>query len=236
MKSTIPIILGTAALGLLKKQIGSSYMRLTTAPFTQVDVYFVMHIPVSRSLVMTTEEVNDLEMKMYRLEDSGDLGFYMTQFSVQWRPVDEFAYPPSNDHYYQITLSGHFSRDDLPTNTTVGEVVKASKERLKKIISTINNKIVEIDKSLKLVIRNPSSNTSDPMEMYNLELDEVIEYNWNRTNRPGQVHVMVPIEEDYNQTYTFRLDISSNAEEKVVNADTGELYKPNIKASRLRRR
>ena len=235
MNNSIPIILGTTALGLLKKHVGSS-MRLTTAPFTDVDVYFIMHIPVSRSLEITTEEVNDLEMKMYRLEDSGDLGFYMTEFHVHLRSVDEYAYPPSNENYYQITLSGHFSRDNLPANTTVGEVAKKAKERLKKIISTINNKIVEIDKSLKLSIRNPTSNTSDPMEMYNLELGEVIEYNWNRTNRPGQVNVMVPIEEDYNQTYTFRLSVGANPEYKVINADTGELYKPNIKASKLRRR
>ena len=233
-KSALGTVLGVGLLSFIKRQSGSS-IRLTRARFCDVSVSFEINIPINRSLKMTHQEEWDLEADLIRCGD--DFGFEVFDYSVQNRIVDHFAYPPSDEWYDSIRFEASFDLDNLSATKTVNEVSQMVKDKIKEIISIIDEQVVAIDKSLKLTVRNSSSSrTSDPMEIYNVQLGDVIEYNWDRTNQPATVNVMVPIDNDYNHTYTFRIDVTP-AQYKVVNAETGELYNvPKSRNPKLRRR
>ena len=232
-KSTLGTILGVGLLSLMKRQSGSS-LRLTTLPFCKIDVFFEMNIPLSRSLTMTNQEMWDLEIDLIQLGDN--LGFDIVDYSVQYRHVDDFDYSSGQYNAIRFEMRIHL---DIDARKTVGEASQIVKDRIKEIISIIDQQVVAIDNSLKLrklSVRNPYTRTSDPMDIYNVRLSEVIEYNWNRTNSPTTVNVMVPIDDDYNQTYTFVISVGETRD-KVVNADTGGIYKkPESSLPKLRKR
>ena len=232
-KSTLGTILGVGLLSLMKRQSGSS-IRLTTLPFCKIDAFLEMNIPLSRFLTMTTQERWDLELDLIQLGDS--LGFDISDYSVQIRHVDDFD--PSSGQYHSIRFEMRINLD-IDERKTVGEASQIVKDRIKEIISIIDQQVVAIDRSLKLrklSVKIPYRHESDPMEIYNLRLSEVAEYKWNRGNQIPSINVMVPIDDDYNQTYTFRITVWETRN-KAVNADTGEIYKkPESSLPKLRKK
>ena len=233
-KWTIGTILGSALLSLMKRQSGSS-IQLTILPFCSIDVYLEMNIPISRSLTMTNQERQDLESDLIQLGDN--LGFDISDYSVQSRHVDDFDY--SSEQYHSIRFE-MLTLLDIDARKTVGEASQIVKDRIKEIISIIDEQVVAIDNSLKVSVRNNLARINDPMAIYNVLLTDVWEYNRNRTDQHvfnlQRVNVIVPVGDDHNQTYNFAINVGYS-NNKVVNADTGEVYKkPESSLTKIRTR
>lgn len=221
MKSTIATILGTVGLGLLKKHVllGSS-MRLKLEKAFEVHTDVIVQIPI---LELSDDQIEENEDYIADLvSELKDQDTEITYFQIGLLRYNLESGEPETA-CIDIDLS---IKQKVNVKTNIGEYEKLINNKVNKFINRVINKVPEIIPIIVIndqypVMMSPANNTDLIPNIRNMSF-EVFRNRFIRMN-----------------IYMLTLDNMSLMilpAEIIIDADTGEIYNPKVKESKLRKR
>lgn len=229
-KSTLSTILGVGLLSLMKRQSGSS-IRLVPKEFVGLQILVKMHVPINRIDQATDrleERIRALEMEIDGLEF---YEIYMHNVSP-FNPWDRF------EPYTQLSLE---VKMDLPLVSKeddfqkVGEIIK---EKLMSLTEKVSQLVPRYeDVNISISSNFSVNNEAIPLQLLNGTIEEVfLERRFEQD--PNSFSIVIKRNDDPECSSYYSVNLVKDREpiEAIVNADTGEIYKPSISRTRLRKR
>jgi hypothetical protein len=212
MKSTIATILGTAAIGILKKQMGSSTRLYPEYGYTGSGYFSIDLLDYRKTLGISEQHPDQetIDSAYIRLHDATEIpygtivtgdGYRVDLEGSLARPEDTDAsiYVRENEMTYQFAFLLHSTKNSF------------TEQQKKELFGALERAI--INKVMKSILNNP-----ELIPEYYLITGPW--WDWGRM-------------EQYDGNWFDEPDERSS---RVINADTGEEYKPKMKVSKLRKR
>ena len=218
MKSTIPIILGTAALGLMKNKTGSN-IKLKLKKVFEVHTDVTVSIPILELSNDQIEENYDYIADL--ISELKDQDTEITFFEIGLRHNRKSGEYETKSIYIDLSII-----QKVNVKTNIGEYEKLIINKVNKFINRIINKVTEIIPTIERndqypVIISPPRDEDPTSNIRNMSFE--VFYN-----------LFIPM-----NIYQITLDniaLMILPKKVVINSDTGEEYKPNTKESMLRKR
>ena len=216
MKSAIATILGTAAVGMLKKHTGSR-LRLKKEPSAQVDLHFRMRIPIKDDFDVyeDNDELDEIENELFNIktEDTG----------IEIKTIN-FEYEDTNVIYLDLTIE----LGQMLQSTKMIDLYKILQNKVNELIRIVRQ-FVDIKtskKKIKILSEDTIQQKSFVKKKDTIE-DIYTDQHWYET------HTFV---KSRRPMIEFDVELS-HPSELIVNADTGEVYDPSLPStSKLRKR